>query len=220
MNPRPIALAGLLLASSCVFAEARDELASALRARFPELTRIELTPLSRLPAGEVEIPAELALEKRIQTRVKTTGKDGKPRQGAQWWALKAFSPVMVARRTLRPGDAVQPSDIAAEERDVAGAGGALLSADPGLAGTRWRATRVVRPGEPLRRSDLELAPEVLRGQQVRVSLVSELFTIQTTGIARDEGRLGAVIAVTRPGATEPYFAEVTGERAVVIRGKP
>jgi hypothetical protein len=55
---------------------------------------------------------------------------------------------------------------------------------------------------------------------VRVSLVAELFTIETTGIARDEGRLGAVIAVTRPGVPEPYFAEVTGERAVLIRGKP
>jgi hypothetical protein len=53
-----------------------------------------------------------------------------------------------------------------------------------------------------------------------VSLVAELFTIETTGIARDEGRLGAVIAVTRPGVPEPYFAEETGERAVLIRGKP
>src|SRR5262249_6142489 len=103
---------------------------------------------------------------------------------------------------------------------VAGSGGALLSADPGLAGSRWRATRFVQAAAPLKRSDLEPAPQVLRGQQVRVNLVSEHFTIETTGIARDEGRLGAVIAVTRSGASEPYFAEVTGEREVLVRGKP
>jgi len=215
MSARLVTAAMLALASACAFGAGEDDLASALRARFPELTRVELVPLSRAPAGEVEIPAELALEKRIHTWVSS-----KPRRTGQWWALKAFAPVLVARRTLRPGEAVQPSDLAAEERDIAGTGGALLTADPGLAAARWRATRMVQPGMPLRRSDLEPAPEVLRGQEVRVSLVSELFVIHTTGIARDEGRLGAVIAVTRPGTPEPYFAVVTGEREVTLRGKP
>jgi flagella basal body P-ring formation protein FlgA len=95
----------------------------------------------------------------------TTARDGKPRRSVQWWALKAYAPVMVARRALRPGEPVQPADLAAEERDIAGAGGALLDADPGLAASRWRATRFVQPGAALRRSDLELAPEVLRGQR-------------------------------------------------------
>jgi flagella basal body P-ring formation protein FlgA len=225
MNPsftlRFAVLACCMLASPGVFSGEREALASALRARFPEIHRLELAPLSR-PAvsADVEIPPDLELDKRVRVWASTTGKDGKPRRLAQWWAVKAFAPVMVARRALRPGDVVRAADIAAEERDIAGAAGALLVADPGLAEGRWRATRFVQAGAALRRPDLEPAPEVLRGQQVRVSLVAELFTIETTGIARDEGRLGAVIAVTRPGVPEPYFAEVTGERAVLIRGKP
>jgi flagella basal body P-ring formation protein FlgA len=213
------ALAGCALASGAAFPGEREALESALRARFPEIRRLELAPLSRPAASaEVEIPADLDLEKRVRVWAITTGKDGKPRRLAQWWALKAFAPVMVARRSLRAGEVVRPADIGAEERDIAGGAGALLAADPGLAQGHWRATRFVQSGAALRRADLETAPEVLRGQQVRVSLVSELFTIETTGVARDEGRLGAVIAVTRPGVPEPYFAEVTGERAVLIRG--
>jgi flagella basal body P-ring formation protein FlgA len=127
---------------------------------------------------------------------------------------------MVARRALRAGDPVQGADLAAEERDIAGSGGSLLPADAAPTAGRWRATRFVPSGAPLKRSDLEPAPEVLRGQQVRVNVVSAGFTIETSGIARDEGRLGAVIAVTRPGTAEPYYAEVTGERQVEVRGKP
>lgn len=222
---RPLVLFTMLscgAASPCAFSGEGDALVSALRARFPEVVRFEVTPLARPRAAnaEIELPAELALDKRIQTHLTTTGRDGKPRRSVQWWALKAYAPVMVARRALRPGEPVQPADLAAEERDIAGAGGALLDADPGLAASRWRATRFVQPGAALRRADLEPAPEVLRGQQVRVSVVSERFSIETTGIARDEGRLGAVIAVTRPGEPQPYFAEVTGERTVLVRGKP
>jgi flagella basal body P-ring formation protein FlgA len=121
----------------------------------------------------------------------------------QWWSLKAYAPVVVARRALRAGEAVRTADIALEERDIAGSGGALLDADPGLAEARWRATRFVQPGAALRRSDLEPAPEVLRGQQVRVSVVSGSFTIETTGVAREEGRLGAVIGVVRPARRSP-----------------
>jgi flagella basal body P-ring formation protein FlgA len=219
MNTRVVFLAAWLV-SAAAFAGPQDELAAALRARFPELVSVELAPLSPLPAGTLDIPAELALAKRIETGVTTRGKDGKPRRHALWWALKAFAPVMVARRALRPAERVQPADIALEERDIAGSGGALLRADPGTSRTHWRATRYIALGAPLRRADLEPAPEVLRGQPVRVSLVAERFVIETTGIARDDGRLGALIPVTRPGAAEPYFAEVVGEREVVIRGKP
>lgn len=215
-------LGGCAAASPCAFCGDGDALVSALRGRFPEVRRVEVTSLSHSvsPAAEIEIPGGIGLEKRVQTWANTTGKDGKPRRVPQWWAVKAFAPVMVARRALRAGEPVRPSDIAAEERDIAGSGGTLLDADPGLADAHWRATRFVQAGAPLRRADLEPAPEVLRGQQVRVNLVSGLFTIETTGIARDEGRLGAVIAVTRPGEPQPYFAEVTGEREVLVRGKP
>ena len=217
-----VTLACFAAASPCAFSGEGDALVDALRARFPEVVRFEATPVSPLRAkdAEIEIPADLALEKRIQTWVTTKGKDGKTRRSAQWWAVKAFAPVMVARRALRAGDPVQGADLAAEERDIAGSGGTLLPADAAPTAGRWRATRFVQSGAPLKRSDLEPAPEVLRGQQVRVSLVSDRFTIETSGIARDDGRLGALIAVTRPGTPEPYFAEVTGERQVTVRGKP
>ena len=217
-----VLLAALACASPCGFAQNAETLVSALRARFPEVVRFEATPLSHPRAGnaELELPDELALDRRIQTHVASTAKDGTPRRSVQWWSLKAYAPVVVARRALRAGEAVRPADIALEERDIAGSGGALLDADPGLAEARWRATRFVQPGAALRRSDLEPAPEVLRGQQVRVSVVSGSFTIETTGVAREEGRLGAVIGVVRPGEAQPYFAEVTGERAVLVRGKP
>ena len=212
----------LACASQCGFAQDAKTLESALRVRFPEVARFEVTPLSRPRAAGagLELPDELTLDKRIQTHVVTAAKDGTSRRTVQWWSLKAYAPVVVARRALRAGEAVRPADIALEERDIAGSGGALLDADPGLAEARWRATRFVQTGAALRRADLEPAPEVLRGQQVRVSVVSGSFTIETTGVAREEGRLGAVIGVVRPGEAQPYFAEVTGERAVLVRGKP
>jgi flagella basal body P-ring formation protein FlgA len=127
---------------------------------------------------------------------------------------------MVARRGLRAGEQIHPTDIAMEERDLTESAGLLLTADPGVGGARWRVTRFIRAGAALRRSDLEPAPQVARGQEIRVSVVSDVYTIETTGIAHDEGRVGDVIAVTRPGTSERYFAEVTGEREALIRGKP
>jgi flagella basal body P-ring formation protein FlgA len=208
---------------------ARVAIAAALQARHPAITRIEVTPLhaeSRRrsgvtpPAFDIEIPADAALEKRLRVWATTTGKDGVLRRVPSWWTVKAFGPVIVARRGLRAGEQVRPIDVAVEERDVAGTPGALLIADPGMGNSRWRATRFIQPGAVLRRADIEPAPEVLRGQQIRVSVVSDAFTIETTGIARDEGRVGDLIAVSKPGTPERYFAEVTGERKVLIRGEP
>ena len=208
---------------------ARIAIAAALRARHPEITRIEVMPLSaeeRRRSGAIplafdfEVPADVTLEKRVRVWAMTAGKDGATRRVPSWWALKAFGPVMVARRGLRAGEQVRPMDVAVEERDVAGAPGPLLTADPGIGNARWRATRFIQAGAALRRVDLEPAPEVLRGQQIRVSVVSDTFTIETTGIARDEGRVGDVIGVSKPGTPERYFAEVTGERKVLIRGEP
>jgi flagella basal body P-ring formation protein FlgA len=208
---------------------ARNELAAALQARHPEVTRIELSPVSgeprRRPGAariefDLEIPADVHLEKRVRTIAVTTDGRGATRRLPFWWAVKAFGPVTVARRGLRAGEQVHPSDLAIEERDIAGSAGYLLSADPGLGEARWRVTRFIRPGGVLRRSDLEPSPEVLRGQEIRVSVVSDVFTVETTGIARDEGRVGEVIAVSRPGTAERYFAEVTGQREALIRGKP
>ncbi|HLQ00730.1 MAG TPA: flagellar basal body P-ring formation chaperone FlgA [Burkholderiales bacterium] len=208
---------------------ARSALAGALQARYPEITRFELAPLSgearRQSAAApsvsgFEIPADVALEKRIRIWAITAGKDGANRRAPWWWAVKAFGPAMVARRGLRAGEQIHPTDIAVEERDLTESPGLLLTADPGVGGARWRVTRFIRAGAALRRSDLEPAPQVARGQEIRVSVVSDVYTIETTGIARDEGRVGDVIAVTRPGTSERYFAEVTGEREALIRGKP
>ena len=201
---------------------AREALAAALQARHPGISRFELTPLSEkhIAAAAVEVPEELALDKRVRVWAIASDKDGKARRTPSWWAVKAFAPVMVARRALRAGEQVRPGDLSVEERDVAGAGETLLAADPGVESARWRATRFVQAGALLRRADLEPAPQVLRGQQIRVSVVAETFTIETTGIAAGEGRLGDVIAVSKPGTPERYFAEVTGERQVLIRGEP
>ncbi len=204
---------------------ARGALAAALQARHPEVTRLELTPLSaeprRRPAltsrSGFEIPADVALERRIRIWLITADQDGANRRAPLWWAAKAFAPVMVVRRGLRAGEQVHPGDISVEERDVTESSEPLLRVDPGIGSTRWRATRFIRAGAALRRSDLEPAPEVLRGQEIRVSIVSDVFNIETTGVARDEGRLGDVIAVSKPGTAERYFAQVTGEREASIR---
>src|ERR1051325_8199062 len=139
-QPAPISRLGALVAmlgccavaSPCAFSGDGDALVNALRSRFPEVARFEVTPLSRpvSPAAELEIPGDIGLEKRVQTWVTTIGRDGRAHRTARWWSLKAFAPVMVARRALRAGDPVHPADIAAEERDIAGSGGAALVADP------------------------------------------------------------------------------------------
>jgi flagella basal body P-ring formation protein FlgA len=208
---------------------ARSALAAALQARYPEITRVELTPLSgalRRPSGGrppdigFEIPADVNLEKRVRIWTFKINEDGTRLRAPSWWAVKALGPVIVARRALRAGELLHPVDIATEDRDLAESPGRLLTADPGMGSTRWRATRFIRAGAAMLRTDLEPAPEVLRGQEIQVSVVSDVVTIQTTGIARDEGRLGSVIAVSKPGTTDRYFAEVTGEREALIRRKP
>ena len=70
-----VTLACFAAASPCAFSGEGDALVDALRARFPEVVRFEATPVSPLRAkdAEIEIPADLALEKRIQTWVTTKG---------------------------------------------------------------------------------------------------------------------------------------------------
>src|SRR5258708_11622527 len=154
---------------------ARSALARALQARYPEITRFELAPLSEearrrsATAPSVpgfEIPADVALEKRIRIWAITAGKDGANRRAPWWLAVKAFGPAMVARRGLRAGEQIHPTDIAWEERDLTESPGLLLTADPGVGDARWRGTRFIRARAPPRRPDLEPAPQIAPGPEI------------------------------------------------------
>jgi flagella basal body P-ring formation protein FlgA len=202
-----------------LLAHARAEVEAQLRARFPQIERVELRPIvwrgqwlehATLTAVQAE---GMRIPKRVATRFRD---DARTRERTVWWQVRALRTVATTRAALRPGDAVRPADLAGALVDVAGED--ALAPEEIL--PRQRVRRYLPAGSLIRVSDLEPAPEVLREQRVKVSVVAGAVTIETAGVAQADGRVGQTIAVINPSSSQRYRAQVTGLGEVTVGGRP
>lgn len=123
------------------------------------------------------------------------------------FAVKAFQPVWVARRDLRPGQALLDDDVLQlTVIDVAQHGLRPWSVD--LA--RMRLRKPLLAGQPLTPAHVEPRSVVARGATVEICAADGELEINGQGEALQDGQTGDWIKVRLPRATGPVLARVLG----------
>lgn len=119
---------------------------------------------------------------------------------------------VVAARALARGDVLREEDVTLapipnprERRSVA-------SALEEVIGKRVR--RNLDAGAPLRRAWLQEVPLVKRGEPVRLTISRGQLRIESTGIARQDGKAGEIVRVENPNSHREVIGRV-GEDGVV-----
>lgn len=134
-----------------------------------------------------------------------------------WFAVKAYAPVQVAKRSMAARQRITSNDFRIEERNVVGIRGVPVPTGEVL-GSAWL-KRGIGAGEVLVDAAMESAPLIERGDDVSVKVVMGSIQIETNGIALANGRLGDTIKVENPGSREAFSGKVIGERAILISGE-
>lgn len=191
-----------------------------------QYARAEVTPVGgpyemRHPAGEVAVMPRVSDAASVRPRMRVwldVSLDGQHYRAVPiWFAVKAYAPVRVAKRSMPPRQRITGDDFRIEERNVVDVQGVPVPTGELLASTWLK--RGVRAGEVLIDAAMESAPLIERGDDVRVKVVVGSIQIETKGIALGNGRLGDTIKVENPGSREAFSGKVIGARAIFISGE-
>jgi flagella basal body P-ring formation protein FlgA len=79
-----------------------------------------------------------------------------------------------------------------------------------------RAKRIIGINSVLRESMIEEIPSVIQNKTVSVIVVANNITIETTGIAKEEGRIGDIVKVQKQGSRQFVYGKVVGDQRVEI----
>ena len=114
-------------------------------------------------------------------------------------------PVWVLRNAIMPGQLIERSDVALENRDVSIQLPNLVSL-PSSEWPQYAARIPLRPGDLLDRRQVVIPPDVRRNEEVWVTLKCDKgFEIKLMGIALDEGRIGQTVRVQNRLNREKYY---------------
>jgi flagella basal body P-ring formation protein FlgA len=84
--------------------------------------------------------------------------------------------------------------------------------------SRMVVTTQLRPGQPVRFSNLRQQPDVIRGDEVILTVRRGPVTIETTATALEQGVTGEQIRVQSPDSGETFRVLITGVRRVEAAG--
>lgn len=215
--------AGVRYDSSNLITIAQEALLAQLSQQY---ARAEITAVGgpyevRHPAGEVTVTPRVSGAAPLRPRMSVwldVSLDGRHyRSMPIWFAVKAYAPVRVAKRSMPSRQRITSNDFRIEERNVAAVRGVPVPAGETL-GSAWL-KRGVRAGEVLVDAAIESAPLIERGDDVLVKVSMGSIEIETKGVALANGQLGDTIRVENPGSRETFSGKVIGERAVLISGE-
>jgi flagella basal body P-ring formation protein FlgA len=138
------------------------------------------------------------------------------RQGEQWqragWALlyvAHYDSVLIADRTLSPGDAITPNDVHARWRETTRFHGQPLDASVFTRHDALFAARHLRAGQPLRDNDVRPPFAADTGQSVTVEYQRGALQMMIRCKARESGFIGDVIQVYAPDNDTAYRVRLT-----------
>jgi flagella basal body P-ring formation protein FlgA len=191
-----------------------------------EFEAIEMQPVGgfdgiNVPAGKVRLAARVPASQRPARRMSAlvdVSVDGSVYTTVPvWFSVRASRPALLARVPLRPGEPVRAGDFQVQTVDVAANAAPALRGNAPLEGLQLR--RAIEPGMVLSAAHVEERPSVARNEQVKVRVVQGSVTIETTGQALADARVGEVIKVRGAGSGEPYPARVVADGVVLAGGR-
>jgi flagella basal body P-ring formation protein FlgA len=122
--------------------------------------------------------------------------------------------VLVARRTIRTGEAIDTESVAIQ-RLVTDTDDQELLTDPAeVAGKIAR--RPIAAGQPLRRSAIDEPAVIRRGQNVKLQLKLDGAVVETSAVALQDGKAGARIRVQVTDTRKTLLATVADAETVTV----
>ena len=133
-----------------------------------------------------------------------------------WFSVQALRNVYVAKKVINRHKKLNNSDFTMLSEDVAKlAGEPVLS---NLSDNKFRLKKKLNKGRILLLRDIELAPDVVKGQEVVVDVFHSAIKLQITAIASDDGFMGDVVTLRNKRSERTFKAVVTGPNRLEIRG--
>jgi flagellar basal body P-ring formation protein FlgA len=139
--------------------------------------------------------------------------DGAPRFRVTGRAYPALDiPVLTHR--MSPGDKITEADVDWVRVPAARVSQNIIDDTASLIGFTPR--RSLRPGEPVRNSDVEPPRMVEKGSIVSVTYVLANMSLTTRGRALEDGAMGEIIKIVNPRSHRTIEVEVTGTNKAVV----
>ena len=123
--------------------------------------------------------------------------------------------VLIAQRPLGRFETIFSGDLATELREVRQGEEVVRLPEPG----KYRVTRALRQGEVVKKKDLQLVPEVVKGSKVGLTVTSGSLKLSLVGLAMEDGWLGDTIRVKNIDSNQIIMAKVTGAGQVEVSVK-
>lgn len=187
---------------------------------------LEVRPVGHLdnvtvPAGNVRLVARLmsnpTLAKRTCVLVDILIEGVDYNTIPVWLAVKAVQPVLAAKTSLRPGQALRREDFTIRSTDITALGSAPIAVEDDLQALRLR--QAIAPEDALLRSNVEIRPAVTRDQTVQVRIMGSAIAVETTGLATTDARLGEMVKIKNPASAQLYAATVVGDGLVEVHSR-
>ena len=165
------------------------------------------------PAGEVVFPKALLQPSGLW---KGYIEYAPSRRFSIWARVKVRLTVtqVVATETLPAGKTIAAPQLRLET--VTAAPGAAVGAQSIEEVAGRIALRSIAAGKPVPRAQLAEAPDVTRGQSVRVEVHHGATRLETEGLAQANGRRGDRVLIQNPTSGRRFLARVAGEGLVVV----
>jgi flagella basal body P-ring formation protein FlgA len=139
--------------------------------------------------------------------------DGAPRFRVTGRAYPALDiPVLTHR--MSPGDKITEADVDWVRVPAARVSQNIIDDTTSLIGFTPR--RSLRPGEPVRNSDVEPPRMVEKGSIVSVTYVLANMSLTTRGRALEDGAMGEIIKIVNPRSHRTIEVEVTGVNKAIV----
>lgn len=127
--------------------------------------------------------------------------------------VRAWAPVVKAKRTIGRFETLKPEDLTVEEVEVSRLYG-FFSNPEELLGKRSRT--FIPKGTVIRPEQLEELPEVRKGQRVTLILERSSLSVTCQGLALEDGRLGERVKVKALPYGKGLYGEVVDEGTVRV----
>lgn len=190
---------------------------AAMRRELPQAT-IEIEDYSRqpVPAGDLAFPASSLRRAPRETLWIGTVRYGANRRFAVWARVKLSIPVerVVAAADLAPSRPIDPAQLRVETREESFSGSVFPKSIEEVAG-KWPRV-AIQAGSAIRAVDLQVPPDVVRGETVHVEVRDGGARLSLEARAEASGSRGDTIPVSNPASNRRFRARVEGKGRVSV----
>jgi flagella basal body P-ring formation protein FlgA len=162
-------------------------------------------PAPQTPSRRMSVLVDVLVDGRIYATVPV------------WFGVHASRPGFVARVPVAAGETLKAEQFRVQNVPVTEQNSESLPSDTRFGALRTR--RSLEPGAVLTMAHVESRPAVSRSEKVALRVVSGAVTIETSGVALSDARMGEMIKVKPAYGSEIVTARVVGDGLVAVGAK-